>query len=579
MTRLNLPYAEAGLSSYEAAAFLLDRFAYGPRPGEVDRLVDMGLERWIEDQLTDPGPDPDLEARLADLDGHGRSFEDLSQHYVNNRGIRDLAQAAGILPQNTPIANTPETREVMRPWMEANDYHFIGALRPQLIERKVFRAVYSRHQLREVLTDFWFNHFNVDARGNNALYVFDYEETAIRAHVLGRFGDLLHATAHHPAMLTYLDNARSRVEPGVRTATGQIARRGGLNENYARELMDLHTLGVEGGYSQQDVEEVARAFTGWTFEAYSPRRNRRRSRLAGRAARRGQGLPPSEGAFVFRPEWHDAAPKTVLGQALPDGRGVEDGQDVLALLLAHPSTARFIATKLAIRFVQDDPDSRLIDRLAAEFTATAGDLAAVLRVLVQERAFWDAAAGPSKVKTPFEYIASALRVTDARVNRARPLAPRLAEMGEPVFHCEPPTGFPDHAAAWVNAGALLNRMSFSLHLALNQLPGIRVDLRGLNQNREPESAEDALHTYAALLLPGRDLGPTIDQLTPLVRDPDFATRVDTAARQSGRPAGGNMRRDDDDGVFADDDRPELNPDDMLAQVVGTILGSPQFHRQ
>ena len=380
-------------------------------------------------------------------------------------------------------------------------------------------------------------------------------------------------------MLTYLDNARSRVEPGVRTATGAIARRGGLNENYARELMELHTLGVDGGYSQQDVEEVARAFTGWTIEPYTSRRARQRERLVARMARRGQSLPIIDGAFAFRPDWHDAAPKTILGHDLPGGRGIEDGEDVLALLLAHPSTARFIATKLAVRFVQDDPDSRLIDRLAAEFTATNGDLAAVLRALVQERDFWEAAAGPSKVKTPFEYIASALRVTGARVNRARSLAPRLAEMGEPVYHCEPPTGFPDHAAAWVNAGALLNRMSFSLRLALSQQPGIRVDLRDLNQNREPESPEDALHTYAALLLPGRDLGPTLDQLTPLVRDPDFARSVDSAARQSGRPAAVSMRPDDDDGVFADDERPELDPDDMLAQVVGTILGSPQFHRQ
>ena len=270
----------------------------------------------------------------------------------------------------------------------------------------------------------------------------------------------------------------------------------------------------------------------------------RTARLRSRGQRRGFRLS-EEGLFLFRPDWHDADPKSIRGMEMPAGRGIEDGEAVLDLLSRHEATARFITRKLAIRFVADEPDDALVGRLADVFSATDGNIAAVLRALVQDVAFWQAADGPTKVKTPFEYVVSALRATGANVHDIRGLAPRLLAMGEPVYHCEPPTGFPDHTAAWVNAGALLNRMNFGLHLALGAIRGIEVDLPALNQHREPESVDAALKAYATLLLPRRAPHPTLS-VRPL---PPQAS--DLAPRGTGRaPSRGARGRWGDRGTQA-----------------------------
>ena len=575
---LHLPYADAGLNERQAAAFLLDRFAYGPLPGEVTEVVAGGLEEWVEEQLRGNLQDPDLDDRLADLDALHRDLRDLASTYRSRSAVLREAIQEGYLPEGTAFQD-PGIRRRLLTYREERGLKQTRELHPQLITQKALRARYGRNQLREVLTDFWYNHFNVNARGGDeVILAIDYERVAIRPNTLGRFRDLLGATARHPAMLVYLDNFSSKANAGATTSIGSQARRGGLNENYARELMELHTLGVDGGYSQQDVEEVARAFTGWTMLSPYPnaRQMERTDRLRTRARRRGFTLI-EEGFFLFRPDWHDADPKSILGVEMPAGRGIEDGEAVLDLLARHEATARFITRKLAIRFVADEPDDALVGRLADVFSATDGHIAAVIRALVQDVAFWQAADGPTKVKTPFEYVVSALRATGATVQNVEGLAPRLLAMGEPVYHYEPPTGFPDNTAAWVNAGTLLNRMNFGLHLALGAIPGVEVDLPALNQNREPESVEAALETYAKLLLPERDLDQTLALLLPLVQERDLAQRVNEAAQQTETMPAPSM--DDGGGSLFTAEPVSIDDEDTVAFVVGVILGSPQFQRQ
>jgi uncharacterized protein (DUF1800 family) len=341
----------------------------------------------------------------------------------------------------------------------------------ELAEQKLQRAIYSERQLEEVLADFWFNHFNVDARKGRVRFLLtEYEREAIRPHVLGNFRDLLEATAKSPAMLFYLDNWMSADPNGPhldapvgREAFGAASRRlrrgaalpgtqqrpalpkrtpRGLNENYARELMELHTLGVEGGYTQKDVTEVARAFTGWTIE--NPRRG---------------------GGFRFEPRLHDAGAKMVLGHSLKAGGGIRDGEQVLDILARSPSTARFISTKLARHFVSDVPPAGLVDRLAARFTDTRGDLRAVMTLLLTSPEFLAPASYRAKVKTPFEFVVSAVRATGAQFADTRMLVKAVQDLGMPLYQCQPPTGYKDTADAWTNTGALVNRMNFALAIS------------------------------------------------------------------------------------------------------------------
>jgi uncharacterized protein (DUF1800 family) len=339
---------------------------------------------------------------------------------------------------------------------------------------KVARAVASERQLEEVMVDFWANHFTVFAgKGPERYFIAAYEREAIRPHALGRFRDLVGAVARSPAMLFYLDNWQSSVEEGrptneARGSRLQARRRNarparpqpsvrvppnrprGLNENYARELLELHTLGVDGGYTQQDILNVARAFTGWTLE--QPRRS---------------------GGFIFRPAMHDAGEKTVLGQRLSAGRGIEDGEQVLDILAAHPSTARFIATKLARRFVSDDPPAALVDRAAETFRRTDGDIREVVRTIVTSQEFFASAAYRAKVKSPFELVVSALRAMNATPDMTPRSAQVVARLGQPLFLHQAPNGWPERGDAWINTGAILNRINFGLAMAGGALPGAR----------------------------------------------------------------------------------------------------------
>jgi uncharacterized protein (DUF1800 family) len=445
-----LPWRQAGLTEREAAAHLLNRFAFGPRPGEIDQVVAAGLDGWVERQLAADLPDPNLDARLRDLPALAMSQADMVRMYRNPNQILQQAVKEGVIdkselaaaksdqglkklyargnldgsgrggPAIAANAASADAAEIERPELRAKVLEFARArgyrpereLQGQLLAQKLFRAAESQDQLREVMTDFWFNHFNVSATNGRARpYLLSFERDAIRPNALGTVRSLLEATARHPAMLYYLDNAESTAAPDAPTLLGdemrsmgrpagrfgygpppssrpRAAPKGhGLNENYARELMELHTLGVDGGYTQRDVIEVARAFTGWTVLPSGPAREAVERRLE--KVRRFGGLGfHVDGDFLFRADMHDSAAKTVLGRGLPPGRGIEDGEEVLDLLASHPSTARHLSTQLAVRFVSDNPPRALVDRLVATYDRSRGDVRAMLRTLVQSPEFW-----------------------------------------------------------------------------------------------------------------------------------------------------------------------------------------------
>ncbi|MDQ2949940.1 MAG: DUF1800 domain-containing protein [Acidobacteriota bacterium] len=321
-----------------------------------------------------------------------------------------------------------------------------------LLESKLMRAIYSNRQLAEELDDFWFNHFNIYYdKGADRFLIPSFEREAIQPHVLGHFRDLLEATAKSPAMLFYLDNFQSVRADLDAKAKGKNRKRG-INENYARELMELHTLGVNGGYTQKDVMEVARCFTGWGIQ--DPRKG---------------------GGFFYNDKVHDKGEKLILGHVISAGGGQNDAEKVLDILAHHPSTARFISRKLAQRFVADNPPQALLDRMAKTFMDKDGDIREVMRTMLTSKEFWSKGAYQAKVKTPFEMVASAARALDAKVDDAFALANQVGQLGEPLYRKQEPTGYSNLNTEWVNSAALLARMNFALALAQNKVPGVKID--------------------------------------------------------------------------------------------------------
>jgi uncharacterized protein (DUF1800 family) len=330
-----------------------------------------------------------------------------------------------------------------------------------LLESKLLRAIESNRQLAEELDDFWFNHFNVFyEKGSDRFLIPEYERDVIRPNVLGKFRDLLEATAKSPAMLFYLDNFQSvRADVDANNKNRKVKR--GLNENYGRELMELHTLGVNGGYTQQDVTEVARCFTGWTI--FEPRKG---------------------GGFFYNDKLHDKGEKVVLGHVIPAGGGIEDGEQVLDILATHPSTAHFISKELAQRFVADNSPDALVEKMAQTFLATSGDIREVMKTMLDSKEFWSQGAYRAKLKTPFEMVASSVRALGADVTDAWALANRVGDLGEPLYRKQEPTGYSNMNSEWVNSAALLNRMNFALQLAKNGIAGVKVDTRRFGNNPE-----------------------------------------------------------------------------------------------
>jgi uncharacterized protein (DUF1800 family) len=396
---------------------LLNRIAFGPRPGDVERVKDIGAEKYLEQQLhPDRIEDTATDGRLTHLTSIRKSTAELMQSY------RPLKQTRGLQ---------------MRPMMAMVPQQLLQDLNAQ----KFIRAVHSQRQLQEVLTDFWFNHFNV-FWGKNAdrWLTTSYEMDAIRPNVLGKFRDLLMATARHPAMLFYLDNHLSSSIKGI-------------NENYARELMELHTLGVDGGYTQKDVQEVARAFTGWSIDR-----------------------PQMNGEFMFRTRLHDGGEKVVLGHKL-NGGGIREGEMVIDILARHPSTANFIATKLARRFVSDEPPERLVKHVAEVYRKSDGDIREMMHAILTAKEFNSPEAAGAKTKTPLEYMASAIRTLDGTTDGSRLLVQAITRMGQPLYQCQPPAGYPDRGDHWLSNSAVLERLNFAVALASNRIPGTEVRLQ------------------------------------------------------------------------------------------------------
>jgi uncharacterized protein (DUF1800 family) len=525
-------------------AHVLNRLGYGPAPGDIEKVRSMTLAAYIDQQLhPERFPDTALKARLAAFPSIELSTSEIARDYYGpaeqlRRQEQRAAAAAGTTPARRPAQGTPpgQAGQTMAgdPVMGGDPAMAGAPQRPQdrnvspelraarqkeqqilqdLMQARIVRAVTSEHQLEEVLVDFWFNHFNVfSGKGQVRVYLTEYERDAIRPHVLGSFRDMLGAVAESPAMLFYLDNfqsvdpkATARQADELEARLRQTAQRGlvrgrgrgrgmqppnpqqqqnqqtpaeriqqlrnrGLNENYARELMELHTLGVDGGYTQADVIAVARAFTGWTIDR-----------------------PRDGGSFLFNASMHDNDPKVVLGKTITAG-GKRDGEQVLDLLAAHPATATFIATKLARRFVSDEPPASLVKRAAKVFQDTKGDLREVTRAIVTSPEFFSAEARRAKVKTPLEFVASAVRASGADLVNPQQLVQALRTLGMPLYGAQPPTGWGDTAEDWVNTGALLNRLNFAVQLASGQLRGVRVNVRSLAPNTTEASREALVDT-------------------------------------------------------------------------------------
>jgi uncharacterized protein (DUF1800 family) len=434
----------------------------------------------------------------------------------------------------------PEQRETVEAIVQPQ------AVLGELAEAKLLRAIYSDRQLEEVMSDFWFNHFNVFiGKGPDRYMINAYEREVIRPHALGKFKDILAATAKSPAMLFYLDNWQS-VGPNSELALygpqrgggrrGRFARLrpqqaknrpSGLNENYAREIMELHTLGVDGGYTQKDVTELAKVLTGWSIEQ-----------------------PQLGGSFRFNERAHEPGDKYVLGRKIGE-QGEKEGEEMLDVLAHHPSTAKFISRKLAMRFVSDNPPQSLVDRMAETFQKKDGDIREVLRTLFHSPEFWAADAYRAKMKTPFEFVASAARASGADIQNALPLVATLNRMGMPLYAMQPPTGYSMKAEAWVNSSALLNRMNFALALGSGKLPGTSLDPQALLRGPAPTDSESALAAMEQSILAG-DVSPqTHAVMQKQLGDPQISRRkLDDADKQPNYGA-----------------------------IAGLIMGSPEFQRR
>ncbi len=613
-----LPATE--LSDDDAIVHALNRLGYGPKPGDVDYVKQVGLAKWIDQQLhPETLNDSPLDARLQKFPTLTMSSQQLEEQFPQPKQaakregvtveeyrkqqqerIQQLrlldpgasaqqnnalsqegtpqeaaaqdgsAQAAG-QPGSQPAdmaagqGQAPASAADANPApMNLQNYDKIRVPQRVVAElsmAKVDRAIYSERQLYEQMVDFWFNHFNVFAgKGADRWLLTSYERDAIRPHAMGKFRDLLEATAKSPAMLFYLDNWQSAdPEAAARLAQQQAQRRfyrprvpfgfplpaaapnanpqqqqqqgkkqeRGLNENYGRELMELHTLGVDGGYTQQDVVEVARAFTGWTIRT-----------------------PLRDPEFWFNDRIHDAKPKMVMGHKI-DAGGMKDGEEVLDLLARDPHTAQHISFEIAQHFVSDNPPDALVQRMAQTFQATDGDIRAVLHTMIYSPEFWSRDAYRAKVKTPFELVVSAARAIGADVNIPLPLVQWTNRIGEPLYACVPPTGYSTKAQDWVNTGALLNRLNYSLALASNRLRGTQSNVTGLLGTSDIDDPGAVLNRAIAVLLSDKASPETRQVLEKQLNDPQIVqASLDDPVRQVNA------------GVIA-----------------GLVLGAPEFQRR
>jgi len=646
----------AKLTQDQRILHVLNRLGFGARPGDVERVKAMGVDKYIELQLSpDKIDDAASEARLQNLETLRMPTAELYEKYPQPGQLLKQLQKRNDLPADLAAArdnrvkgganaakttdaasgemqtstnpnakpanpaadqnplNNPQYRQAMMAYFKENNLRPAQFLTGELQMSRILRAVYSERQLQEVMVDFWTNHFNVyAAKGADRWLLTSYDRDTIRPHTLGKFYDLLLADAQSPAMLFYLDNFQS-VSPNAQppqqrpgAARGPLAnlrmsnnpqqqrpqqqqQRRGINENYARELMELHTLGVDGGYTQTDVQEVARCFTGWTIIA---------PRGAGAAAqaiinpRMADMIRNNPGSFIFRPGVHDNGEKIVLGHKIPAGGGEKDGLMVLDILAHQPATAKFIATKLVRRFVADDPPPALVDRVAQTFLKTDGDIREMLRTIFSSPEFNSPDAYRAKVKRPFELAVSAVRTIGADTNGGPQFHQWIQRMGQPLYGFQTPNGYSDVAENWVNTGALLERMNFALALVSNRIPGTHVDLSRLMTGAKGGTSIDKgmlFDRLVGLIVGGEISAKTretlLKQLSDQITLPSAApaqTASNSApanpfetAFQRGNlnPGGGGQQQQQ---------LARMNPaeiDNPVVKLAGLILGSPEFQRQ
>lgn len=630
------PYKQAGLSKREAAAHLLNRFTFGTTPDQVDEVVKMGLEKWFETQLNAGLSDDSLVARLSDYDALKLSNTDVVNKYPKQFQVLRMAIKDSLIDKDSVNkADRADYKQKLKAYMDLKGLKPEQELMNQFINQKIIRAAYTNNQLQEVLTDFWFNHFNVSiVKSDCEQFIPAYERDVIRPNVTGKFEDLLLATAKSPAMLYYLDNFSSAGTnmPLIKRDTLKLRNKAatqmpgmndkqkalimqklqkakvnqGLNENYAREVMELHTLGVDGGYTQQDVTQAARVLTGWTIypmgDYFNTGGAKKLFETLGEEKMKQRGFV-HDGDFLFAVNRHDNAEKTVLGKTFPANGGYEEGVTLLKMLAHHPSTARFISTKLAVHFVCDNPPKSLIDKMAKTFMDKDGDIKQVLIAMAESPEFWSKQSLREKIKSPFELAISAVRCLHANIVTPVQLNSWVTKMGQKEYYYQAPTGYPDNGQYWINTGSLLNRMNFGLALVLGRIPGVTVDFIALNKNHEPEGAEAALQTFGKLMMPERNLDETEKRLKPLLKDPGLVKKVDEAASKTENnqatmtAANNNMM--DNSMMGEGNDKSEkkqthkknisnvatipLHPvggsSPVLAQVVGILIGSPEFQRK
>jgi uncharacterized protein (DUF1800 family) len=577
----HLPITE--LTEDQAILHALNRLAYGPRTGDVERVREMGLEKWIDQQLNpetidDSALDQRLDEKYATLK---MSPDELLANFPTPA---EIAKREGETKQEA-IAQLQEKRREAKAALDpaaetaANNDNMgkaqmalakiQGPGRPigDLSMAKLDRAIYSQRQLEAVMEDFWFNHFNVFAgKGADRWLLTSYVRDTIRPHTMGKFQDLLIATAKSPAMLFFLDNwlsvdpdafkqwqqqasmrrqrfqglfaggsspdSRRFAAPDANPSNPQARQRPkeqdrGINENYGREVMELHTVGVDAGYTQQDVIEMAKCLTGWTVRT-----------------------PRLDPAFVFRPEFHTAGKKVVMGHTFDYG-DERDGEEALKMLANDPHTAKFISTEIARHFVSDNPPVSLINRMAASYLETGSDIRSLLRTMIYSPEFWSKEAYRAKVKTPFELVASTARALDADVSISLPLDVWVGRMGEPLFLCQPPTGYSDKASTWVNTGALLNRLNFALAFAADKMPGTTVNLRSMFGDDAAGDPKMALARSIDLFLHGQIDASTRQTLEARLGDPQILQ------------------------ASLDDPIKQVNE----ALLAGLVLGTPEFQRR
>jgi uncharacterized protein (DUF1800 family) len=585
--KIKFPYKAAGLSDQAAAAHLLSRLTFGATPGEIDAVVKEGLEKWFEKQLKANFSDDSLNLMLDQYDALALSNSEIADIYP--RGGREVRMAIkdGVINKDSVDKQTDKKayKAILDQYMKEKGLKPQQELYKQFISQKILRAAYSQNQLQEVMTSFWFNHFNVALVKNDcAEFIPDYERDVIRPKALGNFEDLLVSTSKSPAMLYYLDNFSSSVAPdttkNMMKGNGQKPKQlQGLNENYAREVMELHTLGVDGGYIQSDVTQAAKILTGWTVYPighYDNTENERKRISADSAKNPGW---VHDGDFLFNPNRHDMTQKTVLGHVFPAGGGYEEGLDLFNLLSHHPSTARFICREIAIRFVSDTPSISLVDKMTKTFIQKNGDIKAILITMVNSPEFWEPAAIREKIKSPFELAISSVRNLQVHIDDPNQLSNWIGRMGEKMYNYQAPTGFPDRGQYWINTGSLLNRMNFGLAFAGGRIQGISIDLLSLNNHHEPESAMAALGIYGKILVPLGDSLQMQKRLSPLLNDPALAQKVSSAA-SSRNTNETNVNNDSLRQVTAALVMQRAKQNNiMLAQVVGVLIGSPEFQRR